>query len=395
MTSTLSPSSPLSPAELQQLRGWSPENFAYIRDRVANHGLTPEQLLAEFPPEHRSEALVAAALPDLEISHRIPQSLRPDLASDLDNIVLEVSQEFGGRNQFRHQNLMHDQELLEVQQQTEVLLDARAAELAGSDPLLLGHTSLDGLNAADATAMGGSLDPELFSSHIASFTAEAGWQQGLSSIGEHVLEFLAEMGIPVASVTVRGAAALWPFLRSIDWKRFCSDWHYTIKTLNRAMKAWREGGWKEACKALMLGVMVAHVPHLATVAAALGLAGIGALGVRWLASRRFMQNTPLAAVLQRIAAVLTAVAGFLRGVFQLVERITDVVLEGASRVVKQVVAATSTGAQQLIQVCSDLTTRAFRASGRALSNASRVAGNLCSWVSGWFFGRGGDGWAAA
>jgi chromatin segregation and condensation protein Rec8/ScpA/Scc1 (kleisin family) len=42
----------------------------------------------------------------------------------------------------------------------------------------------------------------------------------------------------------------------------------------------------------------------------------------------------------------------------------------------------ATVTEQLIAVCSELTTRAFRASGRAFSQASRVADNLCRWVSG-------------
>lgn len=376
---------PLSAAELQQLHQWSPENFAYLRDRAANQGLTPEQLLAEFPPDHRSEAFVAAVLPDLQISHVIPQKLRPDLAAEPSNIVLELDPELGGLNQQRLNRVMGEQELADVQRQTDAFLDARAAELQGSEPLLLGHTSLEGAEAIDPSPIGAeSMDPEGFHQAIATMGAEAGWQEGLSSIGGHVLEFLAEMGVPVAAVTARGASALWPFLRSVDWKRFCSDWRYTVKTLNRAMRAWREGGWKEACKALMLGLMVAHVPHLATLAAALGLTGLGALGVRWLASRRFMQNTPLAGILQTAAAVLEQVAGFLKGVFRFIERVVDVVLETGTAVVKRVASAVSDGAQQVLQVCRDLTRSAVQASRQAVASVGRIAGNLCSWVSGWF-----------
>jgi hypothetical protein len=201
---------------------------------------------------------------------------------------------------------------------------------------------------------------------------------------DYVLTFLADMGIPVAAVTARGAAALWPFLRSVDWKRFCSDWRYTVKTLNRAMRAWREGGWKEVCRALVLGVMVAFVPHLSTIAAALGLAGIGALGVRWLASRRFMQNTSLAAVLNRIATVLEAVALFLLKVFQLVERVTDVLIEGATRVVKRVVAEVAPGVKEVMRVCQDMAATAFKAAGQGVVSAGRAARSLCSWVTSWF-----------
>lgn len=377
---------PLTTAELQELHQWSPQAFSYLRDRAANHGLTPEQLLAEFPPDHRSEAFVSAVLPDLEISHVIPRDFRPDLAHEPGNVVLELCSELGGRNQIRQNQVMSPLEQLEVQQQTDVFLDARAAELQGADPLSLGQASTAPVHGVDGAGTASHLDPELFSADIAAAATDAGWQEGLSQMGEHVLSFLADMGIPVAAVTARGAASLWPFLRSINWKRFCSDWRYAIATLNRAMRTWRQGGWKEACRALALGVMVAHVPHLATIASALGLAGIGALGARWLASRRFMQGTRLGAMLHRLADALTAVAGFLRKAFQLLEKIVDVVIEGASNVVRQVVAAATPGAKQLLQVCSEMASNAYRATSQAVSGAVRAAGNLCSWVIGWFRG---------
>lgn len=386
MVTALPSSTPLTAAERQELHQWSPQAFAYLRDRAANHGLTPEQLLAEFPADHRSEAFVSVVLPDLEISHVIPQNFRPDLADEPGNVVLELCSELGGLNQARQNQVMSPLEQLEVQQQTDVYLDARAAELQGADPLLLGHTSLAPVHGVDGTGTGSHLDPELFSADIAIATTEAGWQEGLSHMSEHVLTFLADMGIPVAAVTARGAASLWPFLRSINWKRFCSDWRYAIATFNRAMRTWRQGGWKEACRALALGVMVAHVPHLAMIAAALGLAGIGALGARWLASRRFMRGTRLGVMLERIADALTAVAVFLRNAFQLLEKVVDVVIEGASHVVRKVVAAATPGAKQVLQVCSELASNAFRATGQALSGAAKAAGNLCSWVIGWFSG---------
>lgn len=382
---------PLTPDELQELAGWSPDNLAYLRDRAANQGLSPDQLLAEFPADHRSEAFVSDVLPHLQISHIIPKNFRPDLADEPSNIVLELVSGLGGRNQIRQNNVMDPLEVLDVQLQTEVFLDARAAQLIGQEPLLLGHVAP--AERLEGTARLPRLDPEHFSSEIGAATAEAGWQEGFSQMGEHVLSFLAEMGIPMAAVTARGAAALWPFLRSVDWKRFCTDWRYTMKTLNRAMRAWRDGGWKEACRALALGVMIAHVPHLATVATALGLAGIGALGVRWLASRRFMQNTRLGSTLQRIADALTAVAAFLRGAFQLLEKVVDVVIEGATRVVKRVATASSEGAKQVLEICTNMATRAFRKTRKAVDGATNVAATLSKWVTGWF--RGPEGWASA
>ncbi|MEB3183403.1 MAG: hypothetical protein VKN15_03325, partial [Cyanobacteriota bacterium] len=201
MLTPLSSASPLTTAELQELHQWSPQAFAYLRDRAANHGLTPEQLLAEFPADHLSEAFVSAVLPDLEISHVIPQDFRPDLADEPGNVVLELCSELGGRNQARQNQVMSPLEQLEVQQQTDVYLDARAAELQGTDPLLLGHTSPAPIHGDDTAGTDNLLDPELFSADIAAATTEAGWQEGLSQMSGHVLSFLADMGIPVAAVT--------------------------------------------------------------------------------------------------------------------------------------------------------------------------------------------------
>lgn len=85
-----------TPAELQALQEWTPENLAYLSQRATAHGLTPEQLLAEFPPLHRSEAFVRDVLPELEISHILPQALHPGLADAPANILLEVKAELGG-----------------------------------------------------------------------------------------------------------------------------------------------------------------------------------------------------------------------------------------------------------------------------------------------------------
>lgn len=138
---------------------------------------------------------------------------------------------------------------------------------------------------------------------------------------------------------------------------------------------------------------IAHVPHLATVATALGLAGIGALGVRWLASRRFMQNTRLGTTLKRIGLALTAVAAFLREAFQLLEKVVDVVIQGATRVVKRVATSATEGAKQVLEVCTQMATRAFRRTKRAVAGATQVATTLSRWVTGWFGGP--DGWDAA
>jgi len=322
-----------------------------------------------------------AALPDLEISHVFPQEGFSSFRDYPGNIVLELSHEFGGRNQARGARPMGPQEVVDVQAQTEAFLDARSAELAGMDPLLLGQ---EGLLIESQLAPLPSVDPIEFQAQMEAVFTDAGWQQGLSNVTTPVLEFLEALGVPVAAVVARGASSVWPFLRSIQWKRFVSDWRYALKTLNRAMRIWREGGWKEACRCIVLGVMVAMLPSLSTMVAALGLTGLGAMGARWLADRRFMQGTQLGAVLVRVAEVLHHCRRFLATVFRIVERVADVVVEATTRVVKRVATTVEAGSRQVMAVCAEIATTAVRAARSVVRGAGEVARGLFGWVTGWF-----------
>lgn len=368
----------LTPAELQEMQGWSADNFAYLSQRAAKHDLTPEQLLAEFPPLHRSEAFVSEVLPELEISHILPKAFHPELADAPANILLEVKTELGGLNQVRQGRPMDLAEALEVRQHTELYLNAKSIELAGAAPLL---------GASDADAIPDTVvDPAELGEQLEVFISGAGWQEGLSQVGDQVLGFLADMGVPVAAVVARGATSVMPFLRSIDWQRFVSDWRYTQRTLMRALKVWRQGGWKEACRCVVLGVMIAMVPGLSRMLVVLGLCGLGALGVRWIASRRFLAGTPLAAVLHRLADLLQSVRQMLARVFALVERVADVVVEAATRVVKHISTHATAGARQLGVVCGAIVNTAVQATRRSVQGAARITAGLVTWVSGWFSG---------
>lgn len=156
------------------------------------------------------------------------------------------------------------------------------------------------------------------------------------------------------------------------------------------MKAWRDGGWKEACKALVLGLMIAMVPGLSTFVAALGLTGIGALGVRWLANRSFMRNTPMAWVLHRVADVLTLCQQFLARVFALIEKVVEVVVETAAKAIKHVVTGLTEGARQVMVVCSSIAHTAVATTRTVVTTTARVAKSLFGWIGDWFRRGGGE-----
>ena len=94
--------------------------------------------------------------------------------------------------------------------------------------------------------------------------------------------------------------------------------------------------------------MIVMLPSLSTMVAALGLTGLGAMGARWLADRRFMQGTQRGTVLIRVA---TTVAN---------------------------------GTRQVMAVCAEIATTAVRAARSVVRGAEEVARGLFGWVSGWF-----------
>jgi hypothetical protein len=98
----------------------------------------------------------------------------------------------------------------------------------------------------------------------------------------------------------------------------------------------------------VLGVMIAMLPSLSTMVAALGLTGLGAMGARWLADRRFLQGTQRGTVLIRVA---TTVAN---------------------------------GTRQVMAICSEIATTAVRATRSVARGAGEIARGLFGWVSGWF-----------
>lgn len=77
---------------------------------------------------------------------------------------------------------------------------------------------------------------------------------------------------------------------------------------------------------------------------------------------------------------------------QLFFHVVDVVIEGATHVVKKVATAASQGAQKVMAVCTEMATNAFREARRTVSEATTAAATLCNWVTGWFNSRPGWGW---
>ena len=143
--------------------------------------------------------------------------------------------------------------------------------------------------------------------------------------------------------------------------------------VSRALMTFRNGGWKEAAKAVVVGFLIAAFPPLSYMMAALGLTGVASIGIRWLATHHGLLPTGVAAALNMIAGFLERVAGFLRNVLVFVEKIVDVVIEAGSTAVKKIVQ----GGQKFISSVSK--------TAKALANGvATIANSISSWVFGWF-----------
>ena len=137
--------------------------------------------------------------------------------------------------------------------------------------------------------------------------------EAADAIWNGMSDALAEIGIPFGYVTFKlGFGGIFPFLKSIDWQLYKSDAKYRAKTLARALKAFREGGWKEAAKALLIGFLISEFPPIAYFMSAVGLTGIAAMGTRWLASKTIQSNGRVGRFLYKISDWLERVHRFLK-----------------------------------------------------------------------------------
>ena len=87
---------------------------------------------------------------------------------------------------------------------------------------------------------------------------------------------------------------------------------YRQSVLARALRVFRENGWKEAAKAVVIGFLIAMFPPISFFVAAVGLTGIAAMGTRWLANKAYRFNGPTAVALRKVADAIQLVHLFLK-----------------------------------------------------------------------------------
>lgn len=351
--------------QASKLFGLLPEVLqAYLAQRAGEYGIIPHDLIRKIPQNLLDNPLeIFKFLKEKHISH-----IKATSVGGSENSFANWIFEDGNINSGRHNDPMNLNEYLTAQ--ADAHHDSVDIEFGTPDPgsikyneefaEFFGLEQLD--DTPDFSQVGNAIEQIAGGDDLVRETAHRALQDSLFDVG-----------IPVGYVAIRGLRTVWPFLRSIDWGRFRRQSRYRNAVVSRALMTFRNGGWKEAPKAVVMGFLISSFPPLSYMMAALGLTGIASLGIRWLASHHQLLPSGVANALNRIADFLDRVAGFLKRVLVFIERVVDVIIEVATSAVKKVVRAGSGFIQDVTRVARSMA-----------SGVGSVARSIFSWVCGWF-----------
>ncbi len=366
---------------------------AYISQRGGIYGIPPHELLMKMPKNlHDNPVEIYKFLKAKDISHINATNSGGDPAA-----FRNWTFEDGVLNSARQDDPMRLEEYLDSQLDNH--LDATQIEFGTPDP------GSDAYNEAFAEAFGiieetEPIDLDVFLSNLDGPGVKTSVTEGgkvivnatdaTEQLWEGLGESLAEVGIPAAYLTFKvGFGGVLPFLRSVDGKKFRECGKYRQSTLARALKVFRDNGWKEAAKAVVIGFMIAMFPPISFFVAAVGLTGVAAMGTRWLANKTMKFSGPLANALNNVADALTMVHAFLKRALDALEKVVEVVIEAATRVTKLVVKAGAKFASAVYQVSREVAKQYVNAANRVVEkivdNSAREVKKIASHVSGWIF----------
>ena len=364
---------------------------AYIAQRAGKYGIPPHEVLMKMPSNlHDNPVEIFKFLKSKDVSH-LTATNAGGSPSEFTNWTFEDAIP----NSARQDDPMKLGEYLDAQLDNQ--LDSLGIEFATSDP---GSASY---NEAFSEAFGIKETPSVNLDEFIEKLTAPGVSHNVIETGEKIVinagdatdgllsglvDSLAETGVPVAYIAVRGFGAVLPFLRSINSKKFRTNSQYRQATLARALRLFRENGWKDLAKSVVVGFLIAMFPPISYFVAAVGLTGVAAMGTRWLAHKCLKFNGPLADALDAVADALTTVHAFLKRALDALEKIVEVVVEVASNVTKRVVKAGSHFASAVYQVSKNVVTSLAKSAGLALDRTAkdvkRLTSNVSTWIFSWF-----------
>ncbi|WP_413440220.1 hypothetical protein [Synechococcus sp. MIT S1220] len=359
--------------EAIQIFGNLPEVLqSFIMSNGGRYGIPPQELLMKIPKHLLENPIeIFKFIKSKDISHKISLE-NGGSPSNPNNWIFEDA----GPNRARQADPMGHEEYLDAQ--IDNINDGMNIDFGTPDP------GTPGYNAAYKQAFGeepyevpndvGDGFQDIFENMSDAAAADAIW--------DGMFDALAEIGIPFGYITFKlGFGGIFPFLKSVDWKHYKTDAKYRAKTLARALKAFREGGWKVAAKALLIGFLIAVFPPIAYFMAAVGLTGIAAMGTRWLASKTIKSSGRVGRFLYSISDWLDRVHKFLKNILAGLDKIVDVVLKNASTAVKAIYTVGKSFASSVHTISKKVAKDLYRVGKDTLRQASQAISN---WIFSWF-----------
>lgn len=382
----------MSSTEALHLFGELPQVLqAYICSRAGEHGIPPHELLMKLHECNRANPVeIYKYIRGKHISHKVAVS-EGGSSSDIGNWIYED----GSVNMSRQEDPMQLREYLDAQ--LDNFVDAKLIDFGTPEPGQRGYEEAfskafgeppeklvnmdDFIDTLSGEGVGVSKIVEGQVIHIGAMDATRELWQGLE-------QPLAEIGIPATYVLMRGFGGVLPFLRSIDWTKFKNDGQYRQKTLVRSLKVFRENGWKEPAKAIVIGFLIASFPPLGFFVAAVGLTGVAALGTRWLASKVLRFSGPVARAFALISDALAKAHAFLKQALLRFEKVVEVTLDVAAKTTKKILKASGAFAESVHSVAKEVVKSVVARTSKGIKSLAKSSGCLVrkvsNWICSWF-----------
>ena len=153
-------------------------------------------------------------------------------------------------------------------------------------------------------------------------------------------------GLSTGYVIGRPVNSAFKFLRTIDWKKFITDYKYRNTIFDKAIKSFLEEGWEELAKSIVIGFMIVAFPPLRYILIGKYTAGIMTLGIRWLSAGKFLYGK-VGLAFARIGDSLDNIASFFKKLFKLAEVLIDRLVEIVISVAKKIGKIIQTIAQEI------------------------------------------------
>ena len=362
---------------------------AWLAGQGSRYGILPSELLMKVPENLLDNPVeIFKFIKSKDISHIIATS-KGGSPNNFKNWIFENA----SVNRSRQADPMGLEEYLQAQIDNKI--ESFGIDFGTPDPGTPGFTrefgdafGLDSINQATEMESVGEEISKLSGYYMAPKPDFPGEFTPISLSGEAgdvLQETLTDIGIPATYVVLRGINQVFPFLKSVDWKQFKTSCKYRFSVVNRALKAFRDGGWKEAVKAIVMGFLVAAFPPISYLLASIGLTGVTALGTRWLANNYKKLPKGVASALQLISKVLKASQEFLKKVLVFFERIVDVVVDKTTKAVKSVISSSQRFVNQVFEttklVAKELVQSVKKSTAKVVNSIGK---KLSSWVFSWF-----------